>query len=156
MADDRSAQSNRPEPLRDYQFALQIQNIEVACFTACSNIGMRVNPIRYREGGARQNVRWLTGDVEYSEIVLRFGVTTSDAVWNWIQRNASGERDARNASVILFAPDHATEAVRYNLMQAWPCEWNGAVLDARGHDVAFETLKLVCEEIQIVHRQIGG
>ncbi|OLS42856.1 phage tail protein [Rhodovulum sulfidophilum] len=146
-----NATAARPEPLRNYQFSLQIQNREIAAFTACTNLGMRIAPIRYREGGAHEAVRWLTGDTEYGEVCLRFGVTNSTELWDWIMTAAAGAVERRNVAIILYTP-RGNEALRYNLTAAWPCEWAGAHLDALDQGVAYEYVKLVFEQIAAVPR----
>ena len=137
------------EPLRNYQFALEIQGMEAACFTACSGIGMSVEALPFQEGAPNAPVRWLPGKVVYTKACLRFGVTTSAILWQWINRVGAGQADRRNVTVKMFAPDHRTERVRYDLMRAWPCAWSGAQLDAQGRDVAFEHLMLVYEDLRV-------
>lgn len=144
------------QPLRSYQFALDIQGLEAACFTACTGIGMSVEALPFQEAVAKAPVRWLAGKVVYSKACLRFGVTTSTTLWEWINRIAAGEADPRNVTIKMYAPDHRTERVRYDLMRAWPCEWAGAQLDSQGRDVAFEHLKLVYEDLKIEPQTQGG
>lgn len=139
------------EPLRNYQFSLQIQSEEIAAFTACTDLSMRVEPIAYREGGANRQIRWLAGETRHGEVSLRFGVTQSTALWDWISAISAGESDRRNVSIILYRPD-GDEALRYNLSAAWPCEWAGAHLDSLDNQVAFEFVKLVYERIDIDSR----
>ena len=130
------------EPLRNYQFSLQVRDKEFGAFTACTDLNMRIEPIMYREGGARQAVRWLASDVRHGEVCLRFGVTDTRDLWDWITAMGSGQNDRRNASIIMYTPT-GDERHRYNLPSAWPCEWAGAHLDSLDQQVAFEFVKLV-------------
>ena len=130
-------------PYRNFNFTLQIQGIEQAHFTECLGLGVRVHPIRYRESGAGQIVRALTGPVEYAELVLRYGVTTSTDMWQWLVQSMRGTAQRRNVSVIMLQDDGATEGDRWNLANAWPCEWRGAALDAIGREAAIEEMRLV-------------
>jgi phage tail-like protein len=58
-----------------------------------------------------------------------------------------GKVQRKNISVVLLDSDGTTEVLRWNLVNAWVTEWRGAVLDAQSHEVAIETLTLVCETL---------
>jgi phage tail-like protein len=139
-----------PEPYRAYNFALEIDAKNEGYFTSCSEIGIRVTPIRYREGGDGRTVHQLAGPVEYAEITLKYGLTDSRALWDWLLTAVNGVPVRKNVSLIMQGPDGIGERLRWNLTDAWPCEWRGAPLDAMGREVAIETLKLVCERIERV------
>ncbi len=40
------------------------------------------------------------------------------------------------------------EALRWNLIDAWPSEWQGASLDASGRELAIESMTLVFEGLE--------
>ena len=40
-----------PDPMRNFQFRLEIPGVARGHFTEVSGLGVRVHPIRYREGG---------------------------------------------------------------------------------------------------------
>jgi phage tail-like protein len=135
------------DPFRNYNFLLQIQDIAEARFVECSGLGMRVHPIRYRESGAAQIVRALPGPVEYGEVTLRYGLTTSLDLWNWLLAAAQGNLQRRHVSVVMLDTDGSREAMRWNLINAWPCEWRGAVLDALGREAAIEEMHLAYDSL---------
>lgn len=135
------------DPYRSYNFKLYVGSAE-ARFTECSNMAIRVQALQYREGGQQQVVHQLPGRVDYASITLRYGLTDSTDMWNWFMTAVNGTVQRQNVSVALLGPDGVTEAMRWNLENAWPCEWNGAALDALGGAIAIETLKLVCETIK--------
>jgi len=57
------------EPFRDYNFKLLfIPDVPEGHFTQCSNIGVKVDAISYREGGNNQVVHRLPGHVEYASV----------------------------------------------------------------------------------------
>ena len=49
---------------------------------------------------------------------------------------------------LLLDTDGTTEAIRWNLLNAWPCEWHGPTLDGLGRDLAIAELKLAYDELQ--------
>lgn len=135
------------DPYRNYHFLLAIQDVSEARFTECVGLGMRIQPIRYRESGAGQIVRALPGPVDYAEVTLRYGLTNSTELWNWMNAAATGRPLRRHVSIVLLESDGAREAMRWNLINAWPCQWRGAVLDAMGRDVAIEELSLAFDSL---------
>ena len=53
----------------------------------------------------------------------------------------------RHVSVVMLDPDGAREAFRWNLINAWPCEWRGAPLDALGREAAIEEMHLAYDSL---------
>jgi phage tail-like protein len=136
------------DPYRNYNFKLEIQGVTQGHFTECSGLGARVEAISYREGGLQQVVRRLPGRTEYADVTLRYGLTSSNELWQWLLSVIKGNVQRRNVSVILLGTDGATEVVRWNLVNVWPREWRGAPLDALGQEVAIETMTLVYEGLE--------
>ena len=148
-AGDQAGQlAQRPDPLRAYNFTLQIDNSNEGYFTQCSGLGVRVTPIRYREGGDGRTVHQLAGPVEYGEVTLRYGLTESRVLWDWLMSAVSGTPERKNISLIMQGPDGIGERMRWNLNDAWACEWRGAPLDALAREVAIESLTIVCEKVE--------
>jgi phage tail-like protein len=138
----------RPEPLRVYNFTLQIDSDTQGGFTACSGLEVKVPPIRYREGNDGRTTRLLPGVPEYGDVTLWHGMTESRALWNWVTSAVTGFPERKNISIIMQGPDGTGERVRWNLIDAWACAWHGAPLDALGREVAIEKVTIVCEKIE--------
>jgi phage tail-like protein len=136
------------DPYRAYNFKLEIQGVTEGHFTECGGIGIRVDAVRYREGGLSQVVHRLPGQVDYADITLRYGLTSSTELWDWFMTAVQGKVERRNVSIVMLGSDGVTEALRWNLIDAWPSEWRGAPLDALGREVAIESLTLVFETLQ--------
>jgi phage tail-like protein len=136
------------DPYRSYNFKLVIQGITEGHFTECSGLNVRVQALAYREGGISQVVHRLPGRVEYGDVVLRYGLTGSTGLWDWFLTAVQGKVEPRNVSIVMLGPDGVTEALRWNLVNAWPSEWRGAPLDALGREVAIESLTLVFETLE--------
>ena len=134
------------DPLRSYHFRVEVRDLAVAHFSSCSGIEARVHRTTYRAGGEGMVVHQLPTMVEFSPCVLRWGVTDSNELWDWMQLSLGGKPDRREISVIMLDPDGA-ERRRYNLMEAWPCEWRAAPLDAQSHQVAIETMVVAYESL---------
>lgn len=136
------------DPYRAYNFKLQIQGVTEGHFTECSGMGIRVNPIAYREGGQAQVVHRLPGRVDYSEITLRYGLTASRELWSWFLTAIEGHVERKNVSIVLMDSQGASPVTQWDLVNAWPSSWQGATLDALGNEAAIESLTLVFETVR--------
>lgn len=135
------------EPLRGYNFQLDTGSA-VGHFTEISGLAARVAPIPYRAGGqAGGSVLQLPGPVEYAPVVLRYGLTTSRSLWDWMSASMAGVVDRRTV-VVAHLDNEGSVVTRYVLENAWPCEWRAAPLDALGREVAIETLALTLEGLK--------
>jgi phage tail-like protein len=138
------------DPYGAYNFKLVVQGVTEGYFTHCSPPGAKVEAIKYRQGGSSQVVHRLPGRVEYTDVTLRYGMTASKDLWQWLDSAIKGTVQRRNVSIVVLGPDGVTEAVRFNLLNAWPSAWSGAPLDALSHEVAIEELTLVYETLERV------
>jgi phage tail-like protein len=136
------------DPYRAYNFKLEIQGVTEGHFTECSGLGVKVDVISYREGGNSQVIHRLPGQVSYADITLRYGLTNSRQMWEWFLTSMRGKVERRNISIVLVDSDGVTEAMRWNLINAWVSEWSGAVLNASAHEVAIESMTIVFETLE--------
>jgi phage tail-like protein len=136
------------DPYRAYNFKLMIQGVTEGHFTACTGLGVKVEVIKYREGGTNQVVHCIPGQVNYADVTLRYGLTSSHEVWDWLMAAMTGKVERKNVSILMLDSSGVTEVMRWDLINAWPTEWHGAALDALNREVAIETLTLVYETLQ--------
>ena len=111
------------DPYRSYNFQLQIRGIVEGHFTHCSNMGIKVEAISYREGGMAQIVHRLAGQVEYADITLRYGLTSSTDLFDWMMSAVNGKVDRKSVSIVMLDSDGTTEKLRWSLSNAWPSAW---------------------------------
>lgn len=136
------------DPYRAYNFKLMIQGVTEGHFTACTGLGAKIEVIRYREGGTNQVVHCIPGQVEYADVTLRYGLTSSHEVWDWLMAAMTGKVERKNVSILMLDSSGVSEVMRWDLINAWPAAWHGAALDALNREVAIETLTLVYETLQ--------
>jgi phage tail-like protein len=89
-------------------------------------------------------VRKLPGLTKYPNIVLKWGLTDSDELYKWWKDIMNGKITRKNGSIILLDTE-GNEKVRWNFLNAWPTKWDGPDFNAKGTDVAIETLELANE-----------
>lgn len=129
------------EMFRNYNFVVELP-IGTLRFTECLGLGMRIEPVRYRESGGGNVVRVLPGPVAYSEVILRYGLGTTREIWDWLADTGAGKVRRFNASVTQLNNDGTPSNVVWHLENAWPCQWNGVPFHALGREVAIEELRL--------------
>jgi phage tail-like protein len=139
---------NLVDPLRAYNFKLLVNNVTEGHFTEVTGLGVQVERISYREAGNNAVVRAIPGRVTYASVTLRYGLTASNDLWDWLMSAVEGRVSRRNVSVVMLDPAGAVEVLRWNLINAWPQEWYGAPLDAMSRELAIETLVLAHEGLQ--------
>jgi len=135
----------RKDPYKNFNFTVSIDGI-TAGFSECSGLESEVNIIEYREGGDHL-VRKLVGLRKFANIVLKRGVTESLDLYNWHRAILQGQSDRRNGTVVLL-DDERKEVARWNFKDAFPSKYVGPTLNAKGNEVAIETLELCCEYIE--------
>src|SRR5512142_2765647 len=97
------------DPYRAYNVKLEIQGIVEGHFTACSGLGVNVSVIKYREGGLRNAVRAIPGQVDYEPITLHYGLTSSRDLFDWLMTAVNGSVDRKNVSIIILDAAGAAE-----------------------------------------------
>jgi phage tail-like protein len=147
---------NWVDPFRAYNFKLLVNNVTEGHFTEVTGLGVQVERISYREAGNNAIVRAVPGRVTYASVTLRYGLTASTELWDWLMSTVEGRVSRRNVSVVMLDSAGATEVLRWNLINAWPHEWYGAPLDAMSRELAIETLVLAHEGLQRETGHAGG
>ena len=142
-----SQRSLRTDPYRNFNFLVEIQGIIQASFMDCGGLEATTEVVEYREGGDNTTVRKLPGKTSYSDITLKWGLTSSAELWAWRKSVIEGTLERRHGSIVVYDLDNRTEVVRWNFTGAWPSKWDGPALSAKGNDVAIETLVLSHEGI---------
>jgi phage tail-like protein len=135
------------DPYRGYNFKLQINGVNQGHFTECSGLGIKIEAIKYREGGNDLVVHHIPGPVDYTPITLRYGLSDSTELWEWLMAGVGGKVERRDISVLLLDSTGANEVIRWNLFNAWPSEWQGTVLNALSREIAIESLTLVFDSL---------
>jgi phage tail-like protein len=140
--------SQRDDPYKAFNFLVEIDGITVAAFSEASGLVSETDVIEYRAGGKTNTVRKLPGLTRYANIVLRRGVTQDAELWNWRRSVEQGAVDRRNGAIVLLDDDR-TPVVRWNFFDGWISKWEGPTLNAKGNDVAIETIEIAHERLEL-------
>jgi phage tail-like protein len=135
----------RNDPYGIAHFQVEIDGLRESGFLNVSGLEGRVEVEEYREGGDF-GLRKAPGNVTYSNVVVRRGMTSSMELWEWWERVRDGDVDRRNISIRLL-DDRREVVARWQVHQAWPVRYTAPDLNAESDDVAIETLELTHEGI---------
>ena len=139
----------RVDPYKNYRFLMEIDGIVQAGFSECSGFGSEVEVVEYREGGDEATVRKLRGKASYPDISLKQGITDSRYLYDWHLTAINGDIQRKSGSIILL-DDTGNEKVRWNFSNAWASKYEAPSLDAKGSDVAIDSLTITCERLKRV------
>ena len=139
----------RIDPYGSFDFLVEIDGIVRASFQEAGGLDSAIDVTEYREGGDNQTMRKLPGKTKYSNITLKWGTTDDAGLFNWHQQWVKGDPAAKrkNGSIILL-DRQGNEKLRWNFVQAWPVKWTGPSFNAKGNDIAIESLELAHEGIE--------
>ncbi len=130
------------DPYRGFRFRIEINGLIVGGFSETTGIQRETQVEEVREGGVNDRVHRLPRETKYPNLVLKRGLTSSDALWKWHGDVISGKVVRRTVHVILLDPQGG-DARRWSFENAYPVKWTGAELKADSNAVAFESIELV-------------
>lgn len=144
----------RNDPLRNFRFRLEIDNVTQAGFSEVAIAETTVEAIDYREGTDPPHVRKLTGLTKYGNITLKSGVTVGANaldLFKWHQDVSNGlVSDRRKKVVIVVKDESGGDRARFVITDAWPVKYDPSDLNAKGNEVFIELLELCNEGIERV------
>jgi phage tail-like protein len=122
-----------------------------AGFQECSEIGMSVEVVEYRNGNERENsVRKLTGLARYPDVTLKRGIIGSLDLYQWLDDIRNGNQNAMRTVVVqLLNEDHSSVVQEWKLMRARIIKHVSGPLNARASDVAMEEITLAYERLEM-------
>lgn len=139
--------SNIVEPFRNFNFIVEIDQWTEGHFVYCSGVQASVRDIEYREHGGPEHVHHLPGRTTYQPMKFKWGVFEGQELWDWFQNIVNRNFERRNITLRMLKNDGQTVGFRWNLYDAWICEWGGEPLDALGNEVAVHSMSIVYDRV---------
>lgn len=138
--------SERKDPLRNFRFSLQLDNINIAYFTEVTVPDSTQDMVEYREGKDPIIMKKLPGLIKYGNLVLKKGVTGDKSLYEWRKKVEDGKmKDARQNITITLLDEEGNSAASWTFNEAWPVKYDAPDLNAKGSEVAVETLEIAHE-----------
>jgi phage tail-like protein len=145
----------RDRPYAQFNFLVDLGTGETegpeAGFQECSEIGMSVDVIEYRNGNDRENaVRKLTGLARVADVTLRRGVIGSLNLYTWLNEVRDGSQTSvRTVTIRLMNEDHSEAVQVWKLVRARPVRYVGGPFHARRSSAATEAITLAYERLEL-------
>lgn len=145
----------RDRPYAQFNFLVDLGTGQTdgpqAGFQECSEIGMSVDVIEYRNGNDKENsVRKITGLNKATDVTLKRGVIGSLDLYQWLDQIRNGDQGAlRTVAIRLMSEDHATVVQEWRLLRARIVKHVSGPFNAKGTDVAMEELVLAYERLEL-------
>jgi phage tail-like protein len=143
------ATAARIDPYRNFNFRIEIDGITQAGFSEVTGFSASTDPIEYREGGFENTVHKLPGLTKYSNLTFKWGLTDSTELYDWYQDVVDGKIERKDGSIVLIDFE-GKDQCRWDFNNAWPTKYDPVDFNAKGTDVAIETLELVTERLKRV------
>jgi phage tail-like protein len=122
-----------------------------ASFSDCDGLDMTMEIKTIREGGNNNQPIHLVGPVNYGQLTLKRGMTSTPDLWDWfekvLQKGHWGKR--AHGQVIMMAADGRTEQVRFQLTGCLPVKIKAPALSAKDGLVAIEEMQIAYEMMRI-------
>ena len=138
----------RVDPFRSFNFLVELDGLAQGSFMECSGLGATTEVIEFRQGGDNTTVYKLPGKTTYTDITLKWGITPDKSLWSWRQQIIDGDVVRKNGAIVLYDAGNHREVARWSFFNAWPTRWEGPALNARGSEVAVDTLVLAHEGLR--------
>lgn len=143
--------ADRIDPYRNMRFLVEIDGIVQAGFSEATIPDSSQDPIEYREGNEPPTSRKIPGLVKYGNLTLKWGITESLDLYNWRKLVEQGKmKDARRNMAVVILDEEANPTARWEFSEAWPSKYDAPDLNAKGTDIAIETLEIVHEKMERV------
>lgn len=141
----------RVDPYRSFRFRVEIGGVQQAGFNECTFGETSTEMVEYREGTDPTHGRKLSGQTKYGNVTLKWGITDSLELYEWyrkvVDKGALGNR--QNVGITLV-DEAGGDKCRWDLENAWPMKYKATDFNAKGNDVAIETLEMVTESYKRV------
>jgi phage tail-like protein len=134
-----------------YHFGVEIDGLSgpQAFFTECSGLQIEIETLDWAEGGLNDHVHKLPGRVKHQPLVLKVGLTLSNALWMWYQRVLRGKLDRKTVTVSLYDQTRQQAVGEWTFQNALPVKWVGPTLKADEQSAAILTLEFAHEGIVV-------
>jgi phage tail-like protein len=136
------------DPYGSFNFEVEIQGLIAGGFAEVSGLQAETETEEIREGGVNDYAHRLPKRTKQSMLVLKHGLADSEVLWKWYNDVVQGRVERKNGSV--FLRDETQQRVRqWNFFEAYPVKWTGPELRAIGNTVAFESVELIHNRLEM-------
>jgi phage tail-like protein len=135
--------AERKDPTPNYNFHVEFSgsNLIIGSFSEVSGLEANTEFEEYEEGGRNNFSHKLPKRTKYPNLVLKKGVTDSNALYEWHKEVINGKINTREISIILLNHER-DEIKRWTFEGAFPVKWSESDLSSTGNSIVMETLEI--------------
>ena len=129
-------------------FLFEVDGVQIGVFAEVSGLEVRVDVATYREGGENGFTHMLPGRLSWPHIVLKRGVTDSDALFTWVNKSAGSgfannqNKLTRSTGALTVVGSDGSRLRSWDLQGVFAVRWTGPRFNASVSDSLDEELEL--------------
>lgn len=132
-------------PYTRYRYRVEIDGIDVAGFSEVTGYDASIEVVEYREGNMLPPTPIkLPGLRKYGNITLKWGLTDSMDMYNWISPGLDTDVERKTVTIIL-QNENDEDVASWQLINAWPVKYTAPEFSATASEIAIEQLELAHE-----------
>ena len=142
--------SKGTDPLIGFNYAIDVGGTIKGFFTKCEGLGSETTVVDHKvvDEAGRDLVKKIPGRLEWGDITLSRGITSSMDFWEWRKLVEDGKvGDARKNGSIVMHDQDLSEVARWDFVNGWPSKLEGPSLSSEGNEVGVESITIVHEGI---------
>ncbi len=130
------------------QFIFEVDGVQIGVFGEVSGLELQVGVEEYQEGGQNGYVHKFPGRITWPHIVMKSGVTNSDALFQWVSKSsgdgfaAAGNKLTRCTGAITAIGTDGKRLRSWEIADAFPVRWTGPRFSAGSNEPLQEELEI--------------
>jgi phage tail-like protein len=130
------------------RFLFEVDGVEIGVFSEVSGLELKVEVESFKEGGENGFEHQLPGRMSWPHIVLKRGVTDSDALFSWVNKSAgdafaaNGNKLTRCTGAITIIDTIGGRERAWEITEVFAVRWTGPGLDASSSQPLQEELEI--------------
>jgi phage tail-like protein len=131
-----------------FMFRLTVGGSEFAPFREVSGLTSEVEVIEARGRGRDRETERVPGNVKWSNLELKRGITQNMELWEWRKQVIDGKlADARADGTIEMINQTGDPIVVFSIKNAWPSKYTGEAMSLES-GAAFESITIAHDGIE--------
>ena len=131
-------------PHGKFRYRVEIDGMDAAGFSEASGFDLNIDVMEYREGDMVQTPMKLPGLKKYGNITLKWGLTSSMDMYEWISLGVDNEVERKTITITVI-DDAGADAASWQVINAWPMSYKAPDFNATSSEVAIESLEIAHE-----------
>lgn len=140
------------EGLATNRWYLEMDGITEGYFKEVSGGDIEIEVVEVRHTSTKGNVvnQKIPGNIKYSNIVMRRGMTDDRKLWDWIKKCVDGQVQTSRKNGTLTQYDPSQKPIRkISFTNAWPCKYKVPNVDSTKNEVSIEELEICVEKVEV-------